>query len=295
VPNVVFANAGIYSVHIQNSLGSTNAAAFLAVQPKPNLRITEIMGGTSTNSTVSGRADWWELTNFDTTTAFNLRGYRFDDFPGLLEGAVAITNDLIIQPGESVLFIQDMTAEFFAHWWGEENLPENVQFVRYAGNGFRATGDMLVLWNATALDETDFIDSVGYINLSLEDFSPLRGVSLTYWPDRFWEEGTNSILGNWGTITAASSADIGSPAYIRNHPPRPRAIEILRDPQGVLLTWRTQSGNHYALEAKDALEAATWTHLSQHVATSSLLTLSDLAATNAARRFYRLRLVPQPE
>ncbi len=42
--------------------------------------------------------DWWGLTNFD-TNVINLRGYRFDDYPRILEGAIIITNDLIIQPG----------------------------------------------------------------------------------------------------------------------------------------------------------------------------------------------------
>ena len=38
---------------------------------------------------------------------------------------------VIIQPGESVLFVgDDMTPEAFACWWSERNLPERVQFVR---------------------------------------------------------------------------------------------------------------------------------------------------------------------
>jgi hypothetical protein len=58
----------------------------------------------ATNTTVFSRADWWELTSFD-TYAVNLRGYRFNDSPARLKSAVVITNDVIIQPGESVLFI----------------------------------------------------------------------------------------------------------------------------------------------------------------------------------------------
>lgn len=294
VPNVDLANVGSYSVHIQNSLGSANASAVLAVQRKPSLKITEMFGSASTDTTIFGRADWWELTNIDTNIV-NLHGYRFDDFPGVLEGAVVVTNNLIIRPGESVLFIQDMTPEFFVEWWGEENLPEHVQFVCYTGNGLRAAGDFLRLWNGTALEESDFIDSAGYTNLDLEDGSPLRGISLTFWTDGFWDGGTNSIPSKWGTIKASSSADIGSPGYITNHPPRtvaPRCLRISSDNQGVHLVWKTQAGKRYELQGKDVLDAPNWTPVSQHTAVGSQLAITDTTAAVAMRRFYRLIVVP---
>ena len=154
VVDASLSSVGTYSVLIQNPLGSTNASAILAVRPKPNLVITEMMGNHSTNTTISGHADWWELTNFD-PNAVNLRGYRFDDAPGVLDGAQVITNDLFIQPGQSVLFIQDMTPEAFSNWWGEENLPTGAQFFRYVGNGIQSAFDVMLLWNATATDPND--------------------------------------------------------------------------------------------------------------------------------------------
>jgi hypothetical protein len=293
VPNVTVASTGIYSVYLQNTNGSTNASAVLFLRPKPYLKITEMMGATSTNSTISGRGDWWELTNFD-TNAVNLRGYRFDDAPGVLDGAVIITNEVIIQPGESVLFIQDMTPELFTTWWGEENLPENVQFIHYAGNGISAGFDTITLWNATALAANDLIDRAEYVHLNPDD-TPVRGISLTFWADGFWEFGTNSIMDQWGTIKAAASEDIGSPGYVANHPPRPRALQILRDAQGVHLTWKTKAGLQYELLGKDDLTATNWTSLSHHPATDAVLTITDATATNTATRFYRLRVVPDPE
>ncbi len=296
VPNVSFASAGTYSVHLQNTNGSTNATAMLTVRPKPNLKITEMMGATSTNSTISGRADWWELTNFDTNVV-NLRGYRFDDAPGVLEGAVVITNDLVIRPGESVLFIQDMTADFFCRWWGEENLPENVQFFRYAGNGISATFDSITLWNATALVPNDRIVRAEYVHLN-PDFTPVRGISLSFWCDGFIEFGTPSVTNVCGALGAASSGDIGSPGYVTNHPPRtiqPRARQILRDAQGLHLTWKAQAGKQYELLGKEVLDTSNWVPLSQHVATNAILTTTDFTATNFPRRFYQLRLVSEPE
>ena len=170
--------AGAYCVHVWNQSASTNVCALLTVAPKPRLVITEMMGGHSTNTSVSSHGDWWELTNFD-TNAVNLTGYRFDDYPGLLDGAVVITNavvmqpmdiyvtnQVVIQPGESILFLSDMTPEAFACWWGEENLPERAQFVCYAGNGFQAVGDSVTLCNATATDPNDFLARAEYVNLN---------------------------------------------------------------------------------------------------------------------------------
>lgn len=294
VPNASATDSGLYSVQIQNSLGSTNASATLAVRPPPNLLITEVMGSTATNTTIFGRGDWWELTNFDTNVV-NLRGYRFDDGPGVLEGAVVITNDVFIQPGESVLFIQDMTPAFFTEWWGEENLPTNVQFVRYFGNGFNADGDSMTLWNATPVAAFDFLARAEYLQALNPDFTPIRGPTQTYWCEGYDEFGWMSVIGECGAIQAARSEDVGSPGYLTNHPPRtvaPRCLQILRDGTGVQLTWKTQAGKNYELLAKDDLPTTNWTALSQHPAAGAQLITTDVTATNAAQRFYQLRLVP---
>jgi hypothetical protein len=296
IQNAQFNHSGTYSVLVQNALGATNASAVLTVQREPALFITEMFGSASTNSTVVGRGDWWELTNRD-TNAVNLRGYRFDDRPRVLEGSTEITNDLILQPGESLLFIQDMTAEFFQEWWGEENLPENVQYFHYSGNGISGFGDSIALWNATALDADDFIARAEYLNLD-SNFQPLRGVSMNFWCDCD-EFGLLSVLGEGGAITAASSADIGSPGYVTNHPPRtvaPRFMQLSVSSGVVHLTWRTQVGKRYALERKDTFNEAAWTFISGHTATERRLTVADPATSNTnAQRFYRLRVVQEPE
>jgi hypothetical protein len=293
---VNFNSSGVYSVRIWNTNGLTNTAAVLTVRAQPNLVITEMMGSLSTNTAVPGGTDWWELTNFD-ANAVNLRGYRFNDSPGVLEGAVVIAHDLIIQPGESVLFIQATTPDLFTSWWGEENLPENAQFVRYRRNGIKAEGDSMTLWNATALDDDDFITQAEYVHLN-SDSTPMRGISRSFWCDGFVEFGEPSVMGVCGTIKAAGSEDIGSPGYVVNHPPRiiaPSALKIFRDAQDVHLTWKTQAGKRYELLSKDSLDAVNWTPLSQHAAPGAQLTITDTTASGAVRRFYRLRVVPGSE
>lgn len=296
VPHADASDAGQYTVQVSNSLGATNATASLAVRSKPNLVITEVMGSASTNTTIFGRGDWWELTNLD-AEAVQLRGYRFDDDPGVLEGAMVITNDLVIQPGESILFISDMTTEFFIEWWGEENLPENVQFVRYFGNGFDARGDSMTLWNATAVDAFDWVARAEYLQILNPDFTPAGGPSQTYWCDEYNEEGWSSTAGQCGAIQAARSDDVGSPGYRTNHPPRtvaPRCQGVVHDGMGVHLTWRTQPGRSYDFLGRDNLSSSTWTVLGRHASEGTQLVVTD-NSPKGPQRFYRLQVTSGTE
>ena len=273
--------------------------------------ITEMMGAHSTNTIVPGHGDWWELTNFD-TNAVNLRGYRFDDYGGvptnalvitnatvMQPGAVFVTNQILIQPGESVLFLSDMTPEAFACWWGERNLPERVQFVRYAGNGFQANYDSVTLWNPTATQASDYTDRAEYVNLN-PDFTPVRGTSLTFWCGGWIEFGQSSVLGDCGAVRAAEADDIGSPGYVANHPPRtvvprpPFCLQVSRDSQGVHLTWRTQCEMRYELQYKEDLAALTWTPLSQHSASGPQTITTDATSDGRPCRFYRLVALSDP-
>lgn len=296
VSNADMASSGTYTVQIRNSLGSTSASAVLTVQPLPKLVVTEIMGSRAPSTNTLGRADWWELTNFD-TYAVNLRGYRFDDFPGIIDGSVVITNEVIVRPGESVLFIQDITPETFTTWWGEENLPAQVQFVRYAGNGFNALGDALTLWNSTPKDRLDYVHQALYAQDLNPDFTPIGGPSRTFYTQAFEEFGRASVIGEYGAIRAFTSDDVGSPGYITNHPPRtlaPRGVDVTLTEPGVQLLWRTQIGKRYELQSKVDLNAVNWTTLSQHTASGASLVTHDPLTEGRPRRFYRLVVVMDP-
>jgi hypothetical protein len=285
--------SGLYSVTVSNELGVAVASASLSVRPKPKLFITEMMGGRSTNSMVVGRSDWWELTNFDTDSV-NLRGYRFDDFPRVLEGAWVITNDLVIRPGESVVFLQNMTPEFFTEWWGEENLPAGLQFVRYAGNGISAVYDSIALWNPTASEADDFIARSEYVHLD-QNFLPIQGSSLSFWCDGRIEEGRMSQIGDCGAIRAAKSADVASPGYYTNHPPRlvaPRLVNIVHAESAIQLTYTAQAGTTYEWLASGDLSAGQWTVIGRQNAAGDRIEFKESTARGQRWHFYTVRIAP---
>ncbi len=275
------AQSGVISVVVANSLCSTQAYATLTVSPPPDLRVTEVMAAASTNATLRTHRDWWELTNFG-TNAVSLRGYRFDDTPGVLSGAVTITNDVVLQPGESVVLISDATPAEFVRWWGEENLPGNLQIIAYAGNSFDSLGDSLFLWNATANARDDVITSISFVN-------DMRGVSL-WFDSGLAEFGLPSVEGERGAFRAVEADDIGSPGWITNPPPRvvrPKFVSIVREGEGVTLTWKTKPGQIYEVQACQDLALGDWVSWRVLSAEGATLSISDPLGTGTGR-YYRL-------
>jgi hypothetical protein len=290
IPDAGCEAAGIYGVVVTNPSCTTNATARLNVTRKPRLALTEAMPTVSTNAGLLGFREWWELTNFDDYPV-NLRGYRWDDLPGELNGAFTITNDVIVQPGESIIFAQRMSREQFIDWWGRDNLPENLQVIRYTGNGLKATADAIRLWNPTALRNTDYIFSVGIVHID-GDFAPIRGVSLNFWcdgPVPFI--GVPSAFGQCGAFQAARSGDVGSPGFASRSVspwPLPRILRISRDAGGVQLICETEPGQRYELQYTDSLCNPAWTTLGEHVAAGTELTIRDPTPFQTQDRFYRL-------
>lgn len=289
IVNASAGSAGDYTIRASNALCTNVATAHLSVAAKPLLCVTEAMSKASNNTTVSGHQDWWELTSFD-AVAINLRGYRFNDYPGTFEGCFTVTNDLFIQPGESIIFAQEMSPQQFKDWWGEESLPENLQILTYSGNNFQQEGDAIFLWNSAAPNRLDYIASVNFVNFS-------GGISLRFLPDdpdckRY---GCESVLGELGAILAVEADDIGSPGYTTNHVARPffpRFTSVVRDATGVSLSWKTRTGKRFELQYKNTLTDLNWISLSQHLATGFTLTTQDTTTTGATSRFYRLEVIP---
>ncbi|HEY4415658.1 MAG TPA: hypothetical protein VGO57_08205, partial [Verrucomicrobiae bacterium] len=279
---------GTYSVTLTNSAGSTNYSATLVVTPRPLLQITEVMASESTDTNTgdpSGNSDWWELSNFGNFPV-NLQGYRFDDNHFSLLDADTITNNLIIQPGESIVLVEDMTPDQFRAWWGPQ-LRAGLQIITYPRIGFSATGDAITIWNAAATTEADYLDSISFSTAT-------RGFSFGYDPTQSGDLGFLgyapdglSVAGVNGAFVAAVGSDVGSPGTVLN---LPNFTSVTPASGGVALTWVTQPNWTNVVQFKNNLTDANWTTLTNLVSTGvNTLNFTD-TTTNAPQRFYRIHL-----
>jgi hypothetical protein len=275
------------SVRVWNDLGATNASATLTVVPRPRLRITEVMAEPRRGDS-SGHYDWFELTNFD-TNAVNLQGYRFRDWP-TLTGAFTITNTLVIRPGESIVFVEEMSPEQFWDWWGTENRPPGVRVQTFHGFSLGSAGEVLSLWNPAAIDAYDTVATAECAGIT-------NGVSLectNWWCDSIYgcvaSCLNDSVPGERGAFPAAREGDIGSPGLISNPPPR--ILTIAFDGATVVLGCRVTPGKTYRLEYKTRLPSASWSEVQTLPATDFILRMEDAGRESGTTCFYRLEELP---
>jgi hypothetical protein len=187
------------------------ALALAALNAPAQLAITETLSSAATNlgpAIIEQGPDFWELSNFG-SSAVDLTGYRFNDADATLGGDANTTSlqGVTIAPGESIILVQTGTTvvtdrDSFIAWWGAINLPADIQVIFYSGNGQSSSGDSIVLWDATATDDADFVDRADFGEAT-------RGRSFTYDPNGF--HGILSTNGVGNAFQAATSDDEGSP------------------------------------------------------------------------------------
>ncbi|MEJ0091525.1 MAG: immunoglobulin domain-containing protein [Limisphaerales bacterium] len=284
--------SGIYTVVAANSSGNTNASAILMVTPKPNLRITEIQSTEATNAAGSNAShnDWWELSNLGDFPV-NLKGYRFDDDSFSLAAAYTITNDLTIAPGESIVFVEDMTPDAFRTWWGAQNLRPNLQIIPYHGSALSfsgTSGDILTVWNAAAANEYDFIDSAS-VAPNPEGvtfgFDPYARIFFGITPDGYSVEGIN---GGFASAFDSVTPEIGSPGTILNVP---HFTSVTKTNGGFALAWFTQPSWTNTIQFKNNLAETNWTTLT-NILGDATTTMNFIDSTTSTQRFYRINLKP---
>lgn len=282
--------SAVYSLVIYNIAGTNSAAATVTVTPKPKLVITEVHSSGNT----AGFDDWWELTNFD-DRAHNLNGYRFDDDSQSLASAIAITNDVIIAPGESIVLFENGSAtnrppSVFRNWWGNNNLRSDLQIVVYKGSGISLSGgngDSLYVWNAAATANSDFIAGV---LIGVASTGPRR--TFVYEPDHPNAAGQSPIPTGLTTLATngsngafiATTGDVGSPGWVVE----PLRLNIAPTAGGVHLSWVSTADRSYTVDYKDNATAANWNVFSNVIAASASTVIADESV--AANRVYRLRL-----
>jgi hypothetical protein len=280
LPKTTLADSGSYSVIASNTVGTATNTALLTVRPKPDLRITEVQSAEAASPGVP-TGDWWELTSFEAAPV-NLAGWRFNDSGGGLADPFVLTNSLTIAPGESIVFVENLTPAEFQNWWGATNLPAGLQIVSYHGSGlsFAATGDGVRLWNDVATDPADTIASA--------DFgSSTPGLTFNYDPLSA-AFGVQSRLGVNGVFQAASAPDIGSPGRIL----APLAAPSLRlnvAAGQVQISFQASTGRRYSLESRSGLGPdSPWEPTGDSLQSTNNLTAVFEKPLGSVGRFYRV-------
>jgi len=273
---------GVYEVTASNRWGTVRSRASLTVGERvPDLRITEVMSSTGPNTLIT--EDWWELTSFDAEPV-DLSGWRFNDSTGGIFDAFTFPAGITIRPGESVVFVENMSATAFRRWWWETQVPAGVQVITYSGStlSFRAAGDTLRVWTRTAVQDAATFARV--------DFgAAASGISFGYDPvgGTF---GQPSVLGKHGAFRAATGSDIGSPGRIRSI--EPIVIQIARNSAsaGVRVTFEASASLRYVLEVRDRLGEGNWSSTGQSVQLQPTGSAEFERPATGGGEFFRIRI-----
>jgi hypothetical protein len=267
--------AGQYSVTASNASGTISHSVSLTVLSRPDIRITEVSSARTTldpafiDRVGFAPEDWWEITSFS-PVPFSLSGWRFDDNSASLGSALTIADtNLVILPGESIVFVERLTPDQFRTWWGTNNLPTGLKIVTYTGSGIGLSsgGDGLRLWNATATANADTIDAVDFP-------AGDPGISFNFNPDTR-EFGKLSVLDINGVFQAPATLEgvkeWGSPGRIRAGtivtPAQPPSLTISQTEAALKVSLSAESGRTYRLQRRNEAGSA-WVNEGEPQATT---------------------------
>lgn len=199
---------------------AATAACFVAAEARAELVITEIQS----NQDFGTGEDWWELTNFG-NSAVDLTGWKYDD--STANPALAFTfGPLSIAAGESIVFVEDLTAEAFHDWWG--TTLGSYQVVTFGGSGLGlGQNDAVNLFDSADNLVTSLSYAAGGFTLS-DGSSSLGGhaglsaggsevyQSMVFDPNFDFTDPryTFAVAGQYGAFQSVSGLDVGSPGMI---------------------------------------------------------------------------------
>lgn len=195
------------------------ALAFLTSAAHGQLVITEVMPSsahpTNVSPTPDADGDWWELTNTG-SSAVDLTGYKWDDTPTPASPTVSnFPADTIIQPGESIIILEEPTANV-ATWkaaWGltaATRVIDRTQFTNAGGEGFSGLG--------AGGDEVNLYAPNGTVVAHAEFGASVAGKSQAFLRDGTAIYGLHSAVGKHGAAASGQfPADIASPGDARIH------------------------------------------------------------------------------
>lgn len=252
----------------------------VASAASPDLRITEVQSSTAPSPDLP-TSDWWELTNFEGQPV-DISGWRFNDNAGGWDTGFTF-GPLVLAPGETIIFVEDLTLEQFRAWWGDLNLPAGCRIITYSGSGFSfgAAGDGVRLWK----------DAVSAPVASVDFGAALNGVSFNYDPET-GVFGEPSALGKNGVIKAAAAPDIGSPGRIRA--PEEITVPWLTSRlvgDRIRLEFAAGAGRTYSLQSNTALGSGVWINTGDTwQPTSSQVIAIEKQVQLGQSAFYRLEI-----
>ncbi len=114
-----------------------------------SLIVSEVAPWSSGNSSLN--ADWFEVTNTG-DTPIDITDWRMDDdSASFANGAVISTEVTVIQPGQSVIFVDGDAATItaFKSIWFGSSAPDDFAIGSYDGPGLSTSGDAVSLFNAS--------------------------------------------------------------------------------------------------------------------------------------------------
>jgi len=120
------------------------------------IRVTEVMSSSGTG----GTEDWFELTNYGSSTVTGVNTWQYDDNSFSFANSVPLEGGVTsIAPGESVVFFElnttlgaptpaEQVTNFKAYW------PTTAQVGYHQGAGLSSNGDGLVIFDSTGIEIT---------------------------------------------------------------------------------------------------------------------------------------------
>jgi uncharacterized protein YjiK len=181
-----------------------------------NLAITEAAPWSSGNSPATLAADWFEVTNFGSSSV-SLVGWTMDDNSNSFAVSVPLNGVSSINPGESVIFIETATSadlaakkQAFINLWFGGTAPAGLQIGSYSGSGVGLS---------TGGDAVNLFDIGGTLHAAISFPAVPSGTPFSSFDN---SAGLNnavisslSVVGQNGAFVAAQDAnEIGSPGTI---------------------------------------------------------------------------------
>lgn len=176
-----------------------------------SVAITEVAPWASGNSPYG--TDWFELTNIGNTPV-DLTGWRMDDSSASFASSVALTGVDVINPGESVIFLETsdlVTARsnFLATWFAG-GLPQPLKVGAYSGSGVGLStgGDAVIVFDGVGVVKASISFGASPVGPSFPSFDNTAALNDTL-------VSLLSTIGSNGAFAAAGdAAEIGSPGNI---------------------------------------------------------------------------------